>query len=176
MAPSLIRVLYDSRYHAAGWMTQLLCIGIWFALLQRSSQPCIMATDRMRALATSNGANIIVTLIAAPCGFYLAGIGGFIAGWALGNLMALIVLQFELEDHGIPIRRQDVLLTMYFAMLCLSGEILRRILVSQLGPDAPSWQPDGLATLCIGLVGSLVLFRSLKGSLRPRARLDALAG
>ena len=66
-------------------MTQLLGCGLWFTLLQRTSEACLLATDKSRALAQANAANFLVTLVAAPIGFYWFGIAGFIGGWTLGN-------------------------------------------------------------------------------------------
>jgi len=128
LSPTLFQVLYRPQYRAAGWIAQLLAMGIWFVLLQRSSQAGLVAIGRSKGLALSNATNFAVTLVAAPVGFYIAELNGFIAGWILGNVAAVVVIDRELLRSGISVVRQDVRLTLRLAVLVAAGLLLQQFL------------------------------------------------
>ena len=158
LAPTVFQLLYDDRYQAAAWMTQLLGCGLWFTLLQRTSEACLLATDRSRALAHANAANFLITLIAAPTGFYWFGIPGFIGGWTLGNLSAVIVLDWELIRHGVPVARQDVVKTMFLVGFVVAGRLLEHVIHPYIHDPSLSWIADVLAAIAISLVGAIAIF------------------
>jgi O-antigen/teichoic acid export membrane protein len=158
LAPWVFRVLYDNRYQDAGWMAQLLCCGLWFTLLQRTSEACLLATDKSRALAYANAINFLVTLIAAPIGFHWFGIPGFIGGWTLGNLAAVIVLDWELIRHGVPVARQDVIKTLVLVAFCVAGRLLQHIFHQYMDGASLFWVADILPAIVITLVGAIALF------------------
>jgi O-antigen/teichoic acid export membrane protein len=158
LAPSVFHFLYDSRYQNAAWMTQLLSCGLWFTLLQRTSEACLLATDKSRALAQANGVNFFVTLIAAPIGFHWFGIPGFIGGWTLGNLSAVIVLDWQLIRHGVPVARQDVTKTIFLVALVAAGRVLQHFCIPYVGNPSLLWIADLLPAIAISLVGMIAIF------------------
>ena len=46
LAPSFFQLLYDDRYHDAGWMAQLLCISVWFTMLMSTSGSALKSSPR----------------------------------------------------------------------------------------------------------------------------------
>jgi O-antigen/teichoic acid export membrane protein len=134
LAPSVFQWLYDARYHDAGRFAQFLGFGLWFTILQRTTQANLLVLGRTRALALANLANFVVTIIAAPLGFWLSkywfatsesGIEGFIIGWGLGNLAAAIVVSREMAEQGVALRRQEIVLTAGFIMFVICGFVLQ---------------------------------------------------
>ncbi len=111
LAPGLVYLLYDPRYHEAGLIARWLGFGLWFTLLQRTSQASLLALGRSKALALANSINCLITIVAAPIGFQLWGMEGFIAGWTLGNVVAAIIVDTALTREGIPLLGQDAVLT-----------------------------------------------------------------
>jgi O-antigen/teichoic acid export membrane protein len=157
LAPAIFRFLYDSRYQDAAWMTQLLCCGLWFTLLQRTGEACLLATDKSRALAQANALNFVVTLIAAPVGFYVHGISGFICGWALGNLSAVIVLDWHLIRHGVPVAGQDVTNTLMLLAFCAVGRVLQHVFHQWMDSPSLFWVADVLPAVFVSLIGAVTL-------------------
>ena len=49
-SPAFFRFLYDSRYWDAGWMAPLLCMSVWFAVLQASADGCLLSLGDTRRL------------------------------------------------------------------------------------------------------------------------------
>lgn len=158
LAPLVFRTLYDNRWQDAGWITQMLSCGLWFTLLQRTSEACLLATDKSRALAQANLANFLVTLISAPLGFYLFGLPGFIAGWTLGNLSAVIVLDWELIRHGVPVARQDVVKTCFVIAFVAAGKVIQHFLYPYVEHTSFVWIADLLPALVVSLLGAVAFF------------------
>ena len=158
LAPTVFTFLYDDRYRDAGWITQLLGCGLWFTLLQRTSEACLLATDRSRALAQANVTNFLVTVIAAPLGFHWFGIRGFISGWTLGNLSAVVVLDRELIRHGVPVARQDVTKTLFLVAFCVAGLALQQMFHELIDNASLEWIADVLPAIAISLIGAIAIF------------------
>jgi O-antigen/teichoic acid export membrane protein len=158
LAPAIFRLLYDSRYQGAAHMTQLLASGLWFTLLQRTGEACLLATDRSRALAQANALNFLVTILAAPMGFHWFGMSGFIVGWTLGNLAAVIVLDWELIRHGVPVAWQDVSKTLLLVGFSAAGRLMQLVLHGYLTPNSLYWLAEVLPAMAITLAGTLMLF------------------
>jgi O-antigen/teichoic acid export membrane protein len=170
LAPAVFQFLYDDRYLAAGWMTQLLGLGLWFTLLQRTSEACLLATDRSRALAHANVANFLTTIIAAPLGFYIAlsysgpshnmnfGIAGFIGGWTLGNFVAVAVLNWELVRHGVPVIRQDITKSLFLLGFVVCGRVMQIAFHNYMSHPLLFWFADVLPAIIITLAGAITLF------------------
>ena len=106
-------------------MIKLLGCGLWFTLLQRTSEASRLAMGHSRVMAAANATNFLVTIIAAPLGFYWRGIEGVIWGWTLGNFAAVIVLDMSLTRYGIAAARQDLTKSAYLAALCAAGFALQ---------------------------------------------------
>jgi O-antigen/teichoic acid export membrane protein len=158
LAPLAFRTLYDPRWHSGGWMAQLLGFGLWFTLLQRTSEASLLATDRSRALAKANATNFLITLILAPIGFYSFGITGFICGWTLGNLSAVIILERELVRHGVPVARQDVVITFFLVAFVVFGGFAQHAIAQHIDKSSLLWIADVLPPLVISFVGAIAIF------------------
>jgi O-antigen/teichoic acid export membrane protein len=158
LAPSVFKYLYDDRYQNAGWMTQLLCCGLWFTLLQRTSEASLLATDKSRAMAHANAVNFLVTLIAAPIGFYFRGITGFIGGWTLGNLAAVVILDWELVRHGVPVVRQDIVKTFFLIAFVVAGRLMQHAIFVRVDNTSLLWLADVLPAMAITLFGLITIF------------------
>jgi O-antigen/teichoic acid export membrane protein len=126
LAPAFFYVLYDKRYHDAGMISRWLGFGLWFTLLQRTSQASLLALGHSKALAVANATNFIVTIICAPVGFALFGMQGFILGWTLGNLAAVIIVDVALAREDIPLLRQDAVLTIGLIVFVAIGLYTRK--------------------------------------------------
>jgi O-antigen/teichoic acid export membrane protein len=161
-APSIFHVLYDSRYQSAAWITQLLGFGMWLALLQRTSEASLLAMGHSRVMASANATNFIVTVILAPLGFYLIGIAGFICGWTVGNLAAVVVMDVALARYGIAVARQDVSKSIYFAALCAVGFAIRQLYHYYIGGHSHYWVSSMLAVMVISTAGAIAMYMGIR--------------
>jgi O-antigen/teichoic acid export membrane protein len=65
-ADLLVHLLFDHRYHAAGWMASILTVGIWFAILASTAESSLLGLDRPQAASFSNGAKLAWLVVALP--------------------------------------------------------------------------------------------------------------
>jgi len=158
LSPSVFRLLYDNRYQDAAWMTQLLGCGLWFTLLQRTSEASLLAMGHSRVMAAANATNFFVTIIAAPLGFYWTGISGFILGWTLGNFAAVIVMDMSLARYGIPATRQDLSKSAYLAVLCATGFAIQHFAHQHVAGRSLVFIADISAAAAISIVGAITIF------------------
>ena len=121
LAPTFFSLLYDSRYHHAGWMAQAVSISVWINILQFSSDRGLLALGYSKPLAISNATNFIVTVVACLTGFYLFNLPGLIIGYAIGNLAGLVVIHISMVQIGISIFQQDLQYSAVLGLLALSG-------------------------------------------------------
>jgi O-antigen/teichoic acid export membrane protein len=158
LAPSVFRLLYDNRYQDAAWMTQLLGCGLWFTLLQRTSEASLLAMGHSRVMAAANATNFLVTIIAAPLGFYWKGIEGFICGWTLGNFAAVVVMDLSLTRFGIAAARQDLTKSAYLAALCAAGFTLQHFSHQHVTGRSLLLAADISVAAAISIVGAVIIF------------------
>ncbi len=58
--PTAVRLLFDARWHEAGWMVQLLSLGLWFLMLENLNGVALLA----RGLAHWTTAGSLAKLLA----------------------------------------------------------------------------------------------------------------
>jgi O-antigen/teichoic acid export membrane protein len=108
LAPAFFTLLYDPRYHDAGWMAQLLMLTSWFSFLQEVSSRALQAMGDARSLVSANGARLVVTAAGSIAGHVFAGLPGFIVGSAIGALAGHAVITVMLHRQKIPAGWTDV--------------------------------------------------------------------
>lgn len=96
----LIRVLYDSRYHDAGWMLQLLAIKILMTAPLANAEAALVASGRPKYAFFLNAGRTAWILAGIPLGWSLAGLQGVVLAVALSEIPVLLTLWFGLVRHG----------------------------------------------------------------------------
>jgi len=170
LAPALFDLLYDPRYHAAGKISQWLGLGLWFTLLQRTSQASLLAAGRSGALALANACNCVVTLIAAPIGFHFWGLEGFIAGWTLGNLIATVIVDTSLARDGIELRWQGAALTLALLAFVAIGFGLQHAFGAQFAHNEHPWFLALLSPAILTTFAVAVMYLDYRNSAFGRSR------
>jgi O-antigen/teichoic acid export membrane protein len=137
-APPFAHFFYTGKFNGVGRMAQCMAVGLWFTILQLSSDRTLLALGHARSLAMANAANMIGTI-----GFAFAGLAigrhlnypveGFILGVALGTLIGHLVVQEELSRHGIGIYLQDAKYTVLVLAIGLVGWGVPRLGVQMFG-------------------------------------------
>lgn len=177
LAPLFFQSLYDPRYHQAGWMAQLLTISLWISLLQRTSRAGLLALGCTAPLAGGNAVNLLVTLIAAPLGFSLGGLPGFILGWSFGNLAGLAVIQTSLRRRNSDTTGQDLAFTFALAALIGAGLGLQWFAQVSSAPNVTRWWTEGLPSIAVlAAAAAAVLLGTRKAVCLPTVEHDTGAG
>lgn len=84
-----IRLLYDSRYHSAGWMLSGLIIGAWFSVLANLNESALLGAGRPADASWSNVVRLAVLIAAYPAGYAKLGMAG-----AIGSIICAEVARY----------------------------------------------------------------------------------
>ena len=97
---ALISILYDIRYAQAGWMLQLLSIGLLLVPFQMSIQ-YFMALGNTRINTVILAVRLASLYIGMPIGFYFFGLPGAIAGAVISDLSTIPIVAFNSSRYGL---------------------------------------------------------------------------
>ncbi|MBL4700219.1 MAG: lipopolysaccharide biosynthesis protein [Phycisphaeraceae bacterium] len=136
----LIHFLYDARYADAGWMLQLLAIGVWFQMLGNSYSPAILALGKTKWLAAGHLSKFLTLIVAVPLGFYFQGIEGVLWGIAVCELAKYSLFAFVMHRLNLSQIREDIGFTSLISLIV--G------LCYQLNSSV-DWQPITLGIVCV---------------------------
>jgi O-antigen/teichoic acid export membrane protein len=95
----IVGLLYDPRYHDAGWMLQILSARILLVATLSNSESCLIALGHPKYSFLQNLLRTIAMFIAIPLGWSLGGVKGVIWGVALSEIPPLIVMWSGLIRH-----------------------------------------------------------------------------
>lgn len=117
IADEFIFLVYDERYHAAGFFLTVLLFGTWFAILAAISDAMMMGVGKPSGVAISNGAKLMVIVALLP--FLLAkfGINAALLVFVFAEAVRYAALMWQKRQQGIGFTRQDVIATLVFVTL-----------------------------------------------------------
>jgi len=122
---SLIAVLYDQRYAAAGWMLEILSVIL-------ITVPFRLATESFLALGAPKFLSKIIVLrlvsmfILTPLGFYLFDIGGALWGIVLSHFSYIPMIVFYNSRHNLLDARKETFLLIIIPFGLMSGFLLSK--------------------------------------------------
>ena len=111
----LIELLYDSRYHGAGRMLQLLAVSGWFQVMQVTNGSALLALGSPRSVAASNVVKLTSMVIFVPLGFWWYGLPGGIVGIILSDVMKYAASSYLAGRMGLHMLGKDVMLSAFVA-------------------------------------------------------------
>lgn len=123
----VINLLYDSRYQAAGWMLQVLCVRLLMVAILTSSESCLFALGHSRYSVTQNIGRAAWLFIGVPLVWPLYGIEGVVWVIALTEVPVMIVLWSGLLKYKILSLRHEARSIAFIAIGCTIGYGLLQI-------------------------------------------------
>ncbi|MBL8861156.1 MAG: oligosaccharide flippase family protein [Planctomycetes bacterium] len=109
--PLVVRILYDERWHAAGWILQLLAVAGWFFVLVSTNEMFLLAMGQSRMLAVAGASKLAGMLLLIPVGFALGGFEGAVGGYVGSALLHYLVSLATARAHGLLGFAQDARLS-----------------------------------------------------------------
>ena len=104
----LVIGLYDQRYSQAGWMLQILAVGVWPTILADVMARCLYAIGKPQYLAIGHLARFSFTVIMLPLGYYQLGVLGALIAITLNDLPMYGVIAYGLWREKLTSFRQDL--------------------------------------------------------------------
>jgi O-antigen/teichoic acid export membrane protein len=166
-APAFFTYLYDPRYHAAGWMTQLLMVKLWFYMLHEIASRTLLAVGDSRSLALGNAVRLVATVIGCASGWAIGGFPGLVLGAGAGAFAGYLTVSLAARAQGLFLLRGDLITTAVGVGLGLVGGLTPHLAASRLGGVDPALVglPLGAAILAPVV---LVALRRLRAPFNPR--------
>jgi O-antigen/teichoic acid export membrane protein len=122
-----IKVLYDQRYQAAGWMLPVLILGSWVSILASVNDSTLLGLGKPSYGAISNSAKFGFLGIGLPLGFMVHGVLGVVVVFAMGDLCRYVPIFIGQRRERFSFGMQDLLLTLVAFSLIGVWEWLRWI-------------------------------------------------
>ena len=123
----LVGVLYDSRYQAAGWMLQILCVRLLMVAILASSTSCLFALGHSRYSVLQNLGRAAWLFIGIPMVWPQYGIEGAVWVIALTEVPVLIVVWSGMLKYKILSLRHEARSLAFIAAGCAVGYGLLQI-------------------------------------------------
>lgn len=127
MADLVIKVLYDERYQAAGWMLPVLIMGSWFVILSNLNEATLLGLGKPSYSAISNFLKFALLLIGLPLSVRVYGVVGGIMIIALVNPCRYIAILVGQRRERFSFGMQDLFITFALLSLIILWEWLRWI-------------------------------------------------
>ncbi len=132
--PVIVRLFYDERWHAAGWIVQLLALAGWFAALEITNGSLLLARGDSRLVAAAGAGKLVGMLALIPLGHHLAGFEGAVAGYAAAELVRYAVSFAAVRSRGAHTGGLDARLFLNGLAAVAAGLIAARLCAAQ-----PAW-------------------------------------
>jgi O-antigen/teichoic acid export membrane protein len=123
----IVDLLYDHRYHDAGWMLQVLCVRLIIVAVVSNGESCLVALGHPQYSFAENLCRAIAIVVAVPIGWWQAGVHGLIWAVALSELAPLVVVSSGLIRHGMFSVAAEL-----WSVTCVVGGVLLGLSVATL--------------------------------------------
>lgn len=126
LGPTAVHLLYDRRYHDAGPIMQILCVGLWFNTLTQTNDSILLGLGRPAYPALSNSAKLLSYIVGVPIAFHFSGFTAAIAVISGGEIVKYAALWALSHKEHLRFGRDDLTLTFLFAASALvMGELVK---------------------------------------------------
>jgi O-antigen/teichoic acid export membrane protein len=111
----IVRLLWDARYHDAGWMMRILVFRVALHCVFYPWECCLMGIGRPRDAFLRSLAKGVSSVVLVPVGYAVGGIPGLIWGTVIAELPSLFVLVPPFRRLGLLRPGREVLPFAFFA-------------------------------------------------------------
>jgi len=129
LADIVITTIYDARYWAAGWMTPILLLGLWPAILSATIDKSLLAIGKPRFLLYGTVTRLVFASIAITAGYAWLGALGAVIAVALSEAVRYLGICWGLHANRLLVASQDLLATLGLAGV-LAAVVALRLLLS----------------------------------------------
>ncbi len=117
----VVRVLFDARYHEAGWMLQILCVRLLMVSVLLSSESCLFALGQPRYAVIQNVCRAVWILVGIPVGWRAYGITGVVWAVALTEVPVVFVLWFGMARNKMLSIAHELRSLLFVALGLVAG-------------------------------------------------------
>jgi O-antigen/teichoic acid export membrane protein len=119
--PTIVRLIYDDRYLAGGWMLQIIAVAIWWSVLENTNGTALLAKGLARWIAVGSGAKLIGMVLFMIAGYLLGGFPGMLLGSSISEFARYLVSTYAIRKEHLYALDQDALLTLLVVVSSAAG-------------------------------------------------------
>jgi len=119
---NIVSLFYDSRYHEAGWMLEILSAGSLVAVINSSMSPILLASGNSFRFFLISLAKTIAFFVGIYVGWKSGGVMGLITGITVANFLFYPILVSRIYSYGIWSPRLDLIGLVGSAIFVLLGK------------------------------------------------------
>jgi len=124
---SIVKFLYDERYHEAGWMLQVLSIYLVFVCYTLAGH-CFLAQGRARLLSILNLIQVVTLYISLPVMFYMYGIKGAVWAIALSPFFRFIAILYFMHRYRLIKFYKEFMMAPFFVVGIIGGAFFKMLI------------------------------------------------
>lgn len=107
-----IELIYDHRYHDAGWMLPIMMFGGWMAILCSIGEYSLLGLGKPLYGASANCSKLIGLAVAMPFGFAMYGMAGAVIALMVSELVRYATILFGQFRERMQFFAQDLVATL----------------------------------------------------------------
>lgn len=109
LGPIIAKLLFGQRFGDAGWMIQVLALGVAFRSAGTIGAEYLKALGKFRTHAVTNATKVPIILAATPILASFFGMPGLLAGLVLADGLRYAAIAYSLWSQRVPGLRDDVI-------------------------------------------------------------------
>jgi len=99
--PLVAQILFPARYHDAGWIMQIVAVGMWFQALESTNGSVLLASGLPKWLAIGNLLKIALMAVVLPLSYSQWGFAGALVGMSFVELPKYFVEALRVRKLGL---------------------------------------------------------------------------
>ena len=103
----IVDLLYDSRYADAGWMLQILAVGMIGSVVALTAERILTAKGNSFGHMVLQVANAVLLVAGLGVGGFFGGVKGMLWGASVGRLLSYVPLALLIRPYGLWMPRLD---------------------------------------------------------------------
>ncbi|MFT5731351.1 MAG: O-antigen/teichoic acid export membrane protein [Planctomycetota bacterium] len=123
-----VEMLYDDRYHAAGWIAQILSAGFWFQLMSSTNDAAAWGRGKPQFASFASLAKLAAIIVFVPASYAIGmrideslAFPGVVVGFACSNIARYLTAAAICRPLGIREWRRESALTLL--VVCSGGTV-----------------------------------------------------
>lgn len=101
LGTEVIALMYDPRYHAAGWILQILCVRLAMIAILSTSETCLFALGKPKFSVVQNTCRAVWILVGIPLAWHGYGIMGVVWVVATTEIPVFLVLWYGMAREKL---------------------------------------------------------------------------
>lgn len=144
--PLAAQILFPAKYQDAGWIMQIVAVGMWFQALEAINGSALLASGLPKWLAFGNLVKIALIAVVLPIAYLRWGFAGALAGMSVVEFPKYLVEAIRVRRLGLSGWGLELGLTAA-VLLCAAVALALHV-----------WRPGEQAVLKLSLAGACGLF------------------